>query len=122
MLAPSRLKETYRAKVDSRLIRYQAYPAAVVAVPIATDTEIVVAGAGPAVDFWLCGWLATIDNLVADTTLVLTLGYGGAAGANPPAVVVVTTFPITVGGVGGSLGPSEVAEVRYVEAPSLAIS
>ena len=39
---------------------------------------------------------------------MLTLGYGGVAGANPPAVVVITTFPITIASEAGpGLGPSE---------------
>lgn len=107
MKTASRIKETFLAKVGSGLIRYQGFPAAPVAVPVATDVELVVAGAGPATDFWLCGFTCGIFGAVAEVTLVLTIGYGGVAGANPPATVVITTFPITIAAEAIALGPSE---------------
>ena len=108
MKTASRVKETFLAKVDSGLIRYQGYPTTGVAVPVATDTEIFAAGAGPLVDFWLCGFIAAVYASVAALTLVVTIGYGGVDGANPPATVVVTTFPVAKDGNAGTVGPMDV--------------
>lgn len=107
MKTASRIKESFLAKVDSGLIRYQGFPVAVVAVAPATDVELVVAGAGPLVDFWLCGFTCGIFGAVAEHTQVLNIGYGGNAGAQPPAVTVVTTFPITIAAEAAALGPGE---------------
>lgn len=111
MLTSSRLKEVFLAEVDSGLIRYTSTPLAVQAVAVATDVELLTGATAPAVPYWLCGWTCVVDNIVANVTLTITLGYGGVAGANPPAVVVVTTFPMTIGAVAGSVGPTEVPNV-----------
>jgi len=108
MLSPAQIKETYLAEVDSGLIRYQGYPTTSVAVPVATDVELFAAAAGPLTDFWLCGFKAAVYASVAALTLTLTIGYGGVDGANPPATVVVTTFPIAKDGNAGTVGPMEV--------------
>jgi len=107
MLTSSRIKETYRAEVESVNIRYLGTPAGVQAIANATDVELLTAATAPAVPYWLCGFQAGIYGAVAEATIVLSLGYGGVAGANPAAVLVIVTFPITIAAEVAALGPSE---------------
>lgn len=103
----SRVKEIYQAEVNSRNIRYLGTPAGIQAIAVATDVELLTDATAPATEYWLCGFIAGIYGAVAEATLVLSLGYGGVAGANPPAVLVITTFPITIAAEALALGPTE---------------
>lgn len=107
MKTASRTKETFLAKVESGNIRYLGTPVGIQAVAVATDVELLTGATAPATEYWLCGFIAGIYGAVAEVTLVLSLGYGGVAGANPPAVLVVTTFPVTIAAEVAALGPTE---------------
>ncbi len=109
MVSPAQIKETFLAKVESGNIRYQGYPVGIVTCAAGASAELVVAGAGPLTDFWLCGFTVGIFAAAAEVTLVLTIGYGGVAGANPPLVALITTFPVTIAAEAIALGPSEAA-------------
>ncbi len=107
MSLPQQIGDTFVAMVESGLIRYRGYPLASIAV--ADDTnwdEIVVAGAGPLVDFWLCGFsFAIATGFAAETQQFVDLGWGGVAGANPAGNIILTNWPISLTANGAAIGP-----------------
>jgi hypothetical protein len=104
-------KKTFTATVASGNIRYQAYPAGLVAVVNGAPgawSELWVAGAGPIVDYWVTGFtFGTLTGLVViNETLLIDFGWGGADGAaTAPANVIVTNWPLTFVAVAAALGP-----------------
>jgi len=100
---------TFNAMVESGNIRYQALPAAEVAVAddAAWDQLFAAAGA-PAVPFWLCGFAYNFatNTVLAETTQAVDLGWGGIDGAAVAAAnVILTNYPICFSAVAAALGP-----------------
>lgn len=102
------IKANFRAAVNTSNIRYQAYPTAAVA--IADDAawdQLWAAGAGPTVDFWICGFQAVMTNCAADVTLLIDFGWGGADGAAVAAANVIgTNIPYAIQAQAVALGPT----------------
>ncbi|KKN52938.1 hypothetical protein LCGC14_0607390 [marine sediment metagenome] len=98
----------YNAMVGSGDIRYEALPAAVV--PIADDAawdQLFAAAGAPAVDYWLCGiafnWAT---GIVAESTLLVDVGWGGADGAAIAAAnVILTNWPVSQTSGAAAVGP-----------------
>jgi hypothetical protein len=103
------LKSSFSALVNSRLIRYEALPAAIVAIAddAAWDQLFAAAGA-PAVDYWLCGFsYGVATGLAADVSLLIDVGYGGVDGAAvAAATVVLTNYPVVITAGVAAVGPS----------------
>jgi hypothetical protein len=108
MSLASHIKTLFRATVNSGNIRYQAYPAAAVA--IADDAawdQLWAAGAGPTVDFWICGFQPVMSNCAADVTVLIDFGWGGADGvAVAAANVIGTNIPYAIQAQAVALGPT----------------
>jgi hypothetical protein len=102
-------KQTFQSLVNSGNIRYACLPAAEVA--IADDAawdQLWAAAAGPATDFWVCGFAYNFatTTVAAEHTMAVDLGWGGVDGAAVAAAnVIVTNWPITLYGVAAALGP-----------------
>ena len=104
----NRVSQVWKAAVDSGNIRYQALPAAVV--PIADDAawdELFAAAGAPAVPFWLCGFSFNwATGIVAESSLLIDLGWGGADGAAIAATnVLLTNWPVTMTAGAAAVGP-----------------
>jgi len=105
----SLVSRNFLALVESGNIRYQALPVALVAIAddAAWDQLFAAAGA-PATNYWLCGFSYGIaTGLVADVSLLVDLGYGGADGAAvAAATVVLTNYPVVLTAGAAAVGPS----------------
>ena len=113
MALKSEVDQLFLAGVESGNIRYQALPAAGVA--IADDAawdQLFAAADAPAVDYWLCGFQFSIASglIVAENTMLFDVGWGGADGAAIAAAnVILTNWPVAFSAVAAALGPFEIA-------------
>jgi len=103
-----KVDQLFLAKLQSGNIRYQALPVAVV--PIADDAawdELFAAAGAPAVPFWLCGFSFNwATGVVAESTLLVDLGWGGVDGAAVAAAnVILTNWPVTMTAGAAGVGP-----------------
>ncbi len=102
-------KATYLALVNSGRIRYTGLPLNGVPLPDdSTWVQLFVAGAGPVVDYWLCGFGFSIATglVVAEAQYVIEVGWGGLDGAAVAAAnVIVTGWPVNFTAVAAALGP-----------------
>lgn len=111
----SRISQTWLALVESGNIRYQAFPAAGVA--IADDAawdQLFAAGAGPVVPYWICGFHFSIATglVVAEDTMQFDMGWGGVDGAAIAAAnIVVANWPVAFSAVALALGPFCIPQV-----------
>jgi len=102
-------KANYNAMVGSGNIRYTTLP--VNGVPLPDDgtwVELFVAGAGPVVDYWLCGFAFSIATglVTAEAQYLISVGWGGNDGAAVAAAnVIVTNWPMNFTAVALALGP-----------------
>lgn len=103
------LKSSFQALVNSGNIRYACLPAAEVAVADdAAWDQLWAAAAGPAVDFWVCGFAYNFatGGLAAEHSQAVDLGWGGVDGAAVAAAnVIVTNYPICITAAAVALGP-----------------
>lgn len=113
MTLKSEVDQLFFAAVESGNIRYQAWPAGNVAVAVAADVELFAAAGAPAVPYWFCGFQYSVATglVVAEHVMLATLGYGGVDGANPPAVVLLTDWPLVFTAVAAALGPVNIQPV-----------
>jgi len=105
-------KSLYQGLLNNGNIRYVGLP--LNGVPLPDDSswvELFVAGAGPVVDYWLCGFSFSIATtlLAAEAQYVLEMGWGGADGAAVAAAnVVVTGYPMNFTAAVAALGPAAI--------------
>lgn len=103
--------EVFQAAVESGAIRYQAYPAADVAVVVGAPgawSQLWANAAGPVVDYWVCGFQFSVATglVVVEEEMLIDFGWGGADGAAVAAAnVLVTNWPISFTAVAAALGP-----------------
>lgn len=109
MSLKSEVDQLFLAAIQSGNIRIQALPTGLV--PIADDAawdELFAAAGAPAVPYWLLGFSYGIaTGLVADVSVLVDLGWGGADGAAvAPANVLLTNYPVVLTAGAAAVGPS----------------
>jgi len=103
--------EIFQAAIESGAVRYQVYPAALVAVVVGAPgawSQLWANAAGPVVDYWVCGFTfeTATGLIVIDETMLIDFGWGGADGAAvAPDNVLVTNWPVAFTAVAAALGP-----------------
>lgn len=111
MSLKSEVDQVFLAAVQSGNIRYQTLPTAVV--PIADDAawdQLFAAAGAPAVPFWLCGFsFSYATGVVAESVLLVDLGWGGVDGAAIAATnVILTNWQVTIVAGAAAVGPAHV--------------
>jgi hypothetical protein len=102
---------SFKALVESGLIRYQGLPAANVAVVAGAPgawSQLFAAAGAPATVYWLCGFQWSYATGIATEVLqTIDLGYGGADGAAVAAAVIIATgYPLALTAGVAAVGPS----------------
>jgi len=112
MSGPQVTKSLYEAMISSGRIRYTTLP--VNGVAIADDgnwDQLFAAAGGPATDYWLCGFAHSVatNTILAETQLLIDVGWGGVDGAAIAAAnVILTNWPVNFTAVALALGPNPI--------------